>query len=71
MLVPATAISNVTGTPRVYLIKKDHTAEERLVTTGQTLDGLIEITSGLKGGDTVAMSNLEQLTDGARVSERR
>jgi membrane fusion protein, multidrug efflux system len=71
VLVPATAISTVTGTPRVYLIKKDHTAEERLVTTGQTLDGLIEITSGLKGGDTVATSNVEQLTDGARVSERR
>jgi len=32
---------------------------------------LIEITSGLQAGDTVATSNVAQLTDGARVAERR
>jgi len=69
VLVPASALINVTGAARVYLIKADDTAEERLVTTGQMLGDLVEITSGLKAGDTVATSNVAQLTDGARVAE--
>lgn len=71
VLVPASALINVTGAARVYLIKADDTAEERLVTTGQMLGDLVEITSGLKAGDTVATSNVAQLTDGARVAERK
>ena len=71
VLVPASALINVTGAARVYLIKADDTAEERLVTTGQVLGDLVEITSGLKAGDTVATSNVAQLTDGARVAERK
>ena len=71
VLVPASALINVTGAARVYLIKADDTAEERLVTTGQVLGDLVEITSGLKAGDTVATSNVAQLTDGARVAEKK
>jgi RND family efflux transporter MFP subunit len=71
VLVPASAVSNVTGAARVYLIKSDDVAEERLVTTGQTLGDLVEVTSGLKAGDTVATSNVAQLTDGARVAGRK
>jgi len=71
VLVPAAALVNVTGTARVYVIKGDHIAEERLVTSGQTLGELIEITSGLEAGDIVATSNVTQLTDGARVAERK
>ena len=71
VLVPASAVINVTGAARAYLIKADDTVEERLVTTGQVLGNLVEITSGLKAGDTVATSNVAQLTDGARVAERK
>lgn len=71
VLIPATALINVTGAARVYVIKGDHTAEERLVTTGQMVGESIEITSGLQAGETVATSSLAQLTDGARVAEKR
>ena len=71
VLVPASALLNVTSAARVYLIKADDTAEERLVTTGQVVGDLIEITSGLQAGDTVATSNVAQLTDGARVAGRK
>jgi RND family efflux transporter MFP subunit len=70
VLVPASALTTVTGAARVYVIK-GHTAEERLVTTGQMVGDSIEITSGLQAGDTVATSNVAQLTDGARVAESR
>jgi RND family efflux transporter MFP subunit len=71
VLVPAAALVNVTGASRVYVIKGDHTAEERLVTSGQMVGELIEITSGLEAGETVATSNVTQLTDGARVAGRK
>ncbi len=46
VLVPASAVRVVSGTSRVFVVTGDH-AEERLVTTGQVLDQLVEITSGL------------------------
>jgi multidrug efflux pump subunit AcrA (membrane-fusion protein) len=46
-------------------------AEERIVTTGQTVEGLIEITSGVKAGDVVATSNVAQIADGVRITGPR
>ena len=71
VLVPAAALHCDAVPLACLVIKSDHTAEERLVTTGQMVGDLIEITSGLQAGDTVATSNVAQLTDGARVAERK
>jgi len=38
------------------------------VTIGQTVDGLVEITNGLKAGERVATKNVAQLADGIKVS---
>ncbi len=70
VLVPPTAVRTISGTARVYVVAGDH-VEERIVTAGQPAGGLVEITTGVKNGDIVATSNVEQLTDGARVSERK
>ena len=43
------------------------TGSERIVTTGQTLDPLVEITSGLKSDERVATENVTQLVDGIKV----
>ncbi len=67
ILIPASAIRTVAGTARAYVVVKDGTAEERLVTTGQTSGDLIEITNGIAAGEKVAASNVAQLTDGVRV----
>lgn len=67
ILVPAAAVRTIGGTSRVFVVATDR-AEERLVTLGQTVDDLVEITSGLKTGERVATSNVTQLVDGARVS---
>jgi membrane fusion protein (multidrug efflux system) len=47
------------------------TVEERIVTTGQTAGDLVEITSGLARGETVATSNVAQLGDGVRIAARK
>ena len=71
VLVPVAAVRMVSGTPRVYVIGPTKAVEERLVTSGQTLDGLVEIESGLKAGEVVAASNVTQLADGARIAEAK
>jgi membrane fusion protein (multidrug efflux system) len=66
VLVPTAAVRVVSGTSRVFVIAGDR-AEERLVTTGQVLDQLIEITAGLSRGEKVATANVPQLVDGVKV----
>ncbi len=67
VLVPGAAVHTASGTSRVFVINGDH-VEERIVTTGQPVGDLIEITKGLKAGERVATKNVAQLTDGAKVS---
>jgi RND family efflux transporter MFP subunit len=69
ILIPAAAVRTVAGTSRVFVVSGDK-VEERLVTIGQLVDDLVEVTSGLEAGDTVATSNVAQLTDGSRVAAR-
>jgi membrane fusion protein (multidrug efflux system) len=70
ILVPKTAVRTVSGTSRVYVIAGER-AEERIVTIGQPVDDLIEITTGLKIGENVATSNVEKLSDGAHVTAQK
>jgi RND family efflux transporter MFP subunit len=67
VLVPAAAVQTTAGTSRVFIVNGDH-VEERIVTVGQTVDGNVEISNGLKAGERVATTNVAQLTDGAKVS---
>ena len=64
---PAAAVQTSGGTSRVYVVNGDH-VEERIVTTGQQVDALVEIATGLKAGEKVATKNVAQLFDGAKVS---
>jgi multidrug efflux pump subunit AcrA (membrane-fusion protein) len=66
VLVPETAVRVVSGTGRVFVINGDR-AEERIVTTGQKVDTLVEVVSGLKNGERVATANVGQLVDGIKV----
>jgi RND family efflux transporter MFP subunit len=66
VVVPAAAVQTVSGISRVYVVAGDH-AEERIVTTGETLDSLVEISKGLKAGERVATEHLAQLSDGTKV----
>jgi multidrug efflux pump subunit AcrA (membrane-fusion protein) len=66
ILVPAAAVQTSAGTSRVFVVTGDH-VEERIVTTGQVVGDLVEITNGLKGAERVATSNVGKLSDGAKV----
>ena len=70
ILVPSAAVRTVSGTSRVFVVTGER-AEERIVTLGQSVDGLVEIATGLKASENVATSNVEQLSDGAHVTVRK
>ena len=71
LLVPGSAVRTDSGVARVFVVTAAGTAEERIVTTGQAVEDLIEVTSGVKAGDTVATSNIAMLTDGTRITGAR
>lgn len=70
ILVPGVAVRTTAGTARVYVESNGH-AEERIVTVGDTLGDLIEITSGLSAGEKVVTTGIDRVTDGARVEVGR
>jgi membrane fusion protein, multidrug efflux system len=67
VLVPPSSVLTTAGTSRVYVVNGDH-VEERIVTTGDTVGALVEVTKGLKAGERVATTNVGQLADGIKVS---
>jgi RND family efflux transporter MFP subunit len=67
VMVPSDAVQVTSGTSRVYVVNGDH-VEERIVTTGQQVGTLVEVSTGLKAGEKIATKNVTQLFDGARVS---
>ena len=67
VVVPETALVLRPAGNVVYVIIND-TAHQRVVQTGEYIDGLIEITSGLESGETVALGGSGFLSDGVPVS---
>jgi membrane fusion protein (multidrug efflux system) len=66
LAVPEAAISTLAGVSTVYVIENNK-ARQQQVTLGARQDQLIEITSGLKGDEILATTNLSQLATGVAV----
>src|SRR6266576_4700045 len=68
VLVPQRALRTISGATYVFVIKNGH-AEQRLVQSGQTEGDLVELKSGVAADEIVATSNVDQLSDGAAVTQ--
>jgi RND family efflux transporter MFP subunit len=68
-LVPVSAVETISGTSRVYVVR-DNKVEERIVTTGEKVGQLIEISSGIAAADVVATDPKGRLTDGMTVKQQ-
>jgi RND family efflux transporter MFP subunit len=67
MLVPASAIvTDASGSRAVYIIEQGKAAR-RLVQTGMTSEGRVEILRGLEVGEIVVVTGANNLRDGAAV----
>jgi len=67
LVVPKTAIRMGTGSPRLFVVENGH-AEERVATLGASVDGLVEVTSGVTAGEQVVVGDEARLADGAAVT---
>lgn len=66
VFVPEEAVYSYVGITKAFVVG-DGIARERQVKTGIRTDGLVEVTDGLRPGETVATSSLPQLYQGAKV----
>jgi len=67
LTVPQQALVNFAGVTKVFVVVND-VAQERVVQAGAQVGGNeVEITSGLKPGELVAISGLSRLTQGTAV----
>jgi membrane fusion protein (multidrug efflux system) len=67
VVVPRAAIDSFAGTQRAFVIHDGGHVEARTVTPGQDLGEEVVILNGIQAGETVAVSHLERLADGAQV----
>lgn len=67
LMAPASAMVEHGELQGVFVITPEGKAEYRLVKTGRTIGNQLEILSGLASGEKIAVSQLDQLRDGARV----
>jgi len=68
VLVPQRALRTISGSTYVFVIKNGF-AEQRLVQPGQSEGELVELKTGVNADETVAISNVDQLSDGAAVRQ--
>ena len=66
--VPAAALAERAGIIGVFVVDAQGIARYRMVRTGATGDGMVEIQSGLNAGDKVVVSQVAQLENGDKVS---
>jgi len=65
--VPQAAVVKRGQLTGVYVVGADGTIHFRIVTTGKTSEGMVEVLSGVSEGDEIASSGVEGLSDGTRV----
>ena len=65
--VPAEAVVYFVGISKVFVVSNGK-VEERLIKGGARQGAWVEVTEGVKAGETVAISNLSQLYNGAPVA---
>jgi RND family efflux transporter MFP subunit len=72
LAVPIRAITRAGGSDGVFTIgARDNVAHLSMITVGAEFDGRVEVLSGLSDGAQVALSQIDRLSDGARVEVRR
>jgi RND family efflux transporter MFP subunit len=67
LTLPYSALQYRYGVNRVFVVNGDHLVAREL-RVGERLGDLIEIVSGVKAGDPVAMTDVDKLVDGLKVS---
>ncbi len=66
--IPAAAVQRGTNGPFVYVVNKDRTVSVRNLTLGPSDNDKVDVTAGLRAGETVVVDGADRLKDGARIA---
>lgn len=70
LVVPSSAITTVSDVEYAYVLSSDGgTALRREVTTGESVDLMTQVTSGIEAGERVIVQGITSLTDGSPVRD--
>jgi RND family efflux transporter MFP subunit len=69
VVIPAAAVQSRYGTNRVFVVTDGHLVGREVV-LGDHLGDRVEVTGGLAAGTTIVATDVEQLTDGLKVTAR-
>jgi len=69
LTVPYSAMQYRYGVNRAFVVEGDHLTAHELK-TGERLGDRIEIVSGVKAGDAIAVSDIDTLTDGLKITAK-
>jgi membrane fusion protein (multidrug efflux system) len=70
VVVPVTAILYEGKKLKVFLAEGDK-AKEILIQVGNKYDDVMEVTDGLKGGETLVVAGQQNLSEGAKLNVAR
>jgi len=65
--IPAAAVQSRYGTNRVFVVNSGQLAGREII-LGDRLDDRVEVTQGLQAGTSIVANDVEQLTDGMKVT---
>lgn len=68
-VMPSDSLVQNNGEYFAYVVKEDDTVEKRTVTLGSSVDGVVQITSGVEAGETVVIQGQTSLSDGAKIRD--
>ena len=70
IVVPETAIMTALGKQYVFVMNSEgNKAVQRNITTGMSVDGLVEVVSGINEGDRIIIEGMHLLYDGSSVRD--
>ena len=70
LLIPQQAISQLQGSNMIAVVNPDGKAEIRAIKVGETYQGMIVVTEGLKAGETVIVEGFQRVRQGTPVSAK-
>jgi membrane fusion protein, multidrug efflux system len=70
LLIPQKAVSQLQGSNMVAVVNPDGKAEIRAIKVGETYQGLIVVSDGLKAGEKVIVEGFQRVRQGTPVSAK-
>ena len=70
LLIPQKAVSQLQGSNMVAVVNPDGKAEIRAIKVGETYQGMIVVTEGLKAGEKVIVEGFQRVRQGTPVSAK-